>query len=464
MMGTGSWEAAGFANQMNKTFKIITLGCKVNQYESAYLKSRLQEAGWVVVEANEKSDVSIVNTCIVTQAAAHQSRQEIRKAIRANPEGYVAAAGCYVQAFPDKLQEIEDLDLITGNVGKGRLPELIQENLQSGGRKTELEPFPPGMGFETMGINRFPGRSRAYLKIQDGCEAFCSYCIVPFSRGPYRSLLPENVLQMLEDLAGEGYREVVLTGIHLGKYGVDLAGDKDLKTLLRAVGKEDFPLRVRLSSLEPNEIDAELIEMVGSEEWLCRHFHIPLQSGDDTILKKMNRQYGTRAFKNLVEEIHQEIPLAAIGVDVMAGFPGEEPRAHSNTMSLLKELPVSYLHVFPYSRRSGTAAARFSSTVSSQGKKKRAAELRALGKGKKRSFQERCLKKVFEVLVEGWHSKEEHLLKGTTDNYLTTLFPALDLVPGRLVSVRLEKREKQVVLGREETPKSGIESGNLRNG
>jgi len=437
---------------MTKTFKIITLGCKVNQYESAYLESELQEAGWVAVDSAEESDVSIVNTCIVTQAAAHQSRQELRKAIRANPEGYVAATGCYAQAFPDKLQEIEGLELITGNVGKGRLPELIQENLQSRGLKTELEPFAPGMSFEAMGINRFPGRSRAYLKIQDGCEAYCSYCIVPFSRGPYRSLPPEDVLQMLEDLAGEGYREVVLTGIHLGKYGVDLSGDKDLKALLRAVKRENIPMRVRLSSLEPNEIDAELIEMVASEKWLCRHFHIPLQSGDDTLLKKMNRRYGTRTFERLVEEVHRKIPLAAIGVDVMAGFPGEEPRGHSNTMSLLKGLPISYLHVFPYSRRSGTAAARFSSTVSSQEKKKRAAELRALGMEKKKTFQERCLGKVFEVLVEGWHSKEEHLLKGTTDNYLSTVFPGLDSNPGRLAQVRLEKREKQGVVGREETP------------
>ncbi len=452
MKGTGSWVAVGFADRMKKTFRIITLGCKVNQYESAYLESELQEAGWVAVDSAEESDVSIVNTCIVTQAAAHQSRQELRKAIRANPQGYVAATGCYAQAFPGKLQEIEDLDLITGNVGKGRFPELIQKNLQSRGLKTELEPFTPGMSFEAMGIKRFPGRSRAYLKIQDGCEAYCSYCIVPFSRGPYRSLPPEEVLQMLEHLAGEGYREVVLTGIHLGKYGVDLSGDKDLKALLRAVGREHLPLRVRLSSLEPNEIDAELTEMVASEKWLCRHFHTPLQSGDDGILKKMNRQYGTRTFERLVEEVHRKIPLAAIGVDVMAGFPGEEPRAHSNTISLLKGLPISYLHVFPYSRRSGTAAARFLSTVSSQEKKKRAAELRALGMEKKRTFQERCLGKVFEVLVEGWHSKEEHLLKGTTDNYLSTVFPGLDSNPGRLAKVRLEKRENQGVAGREETP------------
>jgi threonylcarbamoyladenosine tRNA methylthiotransferase MtaB len=446
------WGAAGFVNQMTKTFKIITLGCKVNQYESAYLKSRLQEAGWVSADPHEKSNVSIVNTCIVTQAAAHQSRQEIRKAIRANPGGYVAATGCYAQAFPDKLQEIENLDLITGNVGKMSLPELIRENLHSRGRKTALEPFTPGMGFETMSIKRFPGRSRAYLKIQDGCEAYCSYCIVPFSRGPYRSLPPENVLGMLEGLAAEGYLEVVLTGIHLGKYGVDLAGDKNLKTLLRAIGRAKFPLRVRVSSMEPGEIDTELIEMVASEEWLCRHFHIPLQSGDDGILKKMNRRYAARAFERLVEEIHEKIPLAAIGVDVMAGFPGEEPGAHSNTVSLLKALPVSYLHVFPYSRRSGTAAARFSDAVLPQDRKKRAAALRALGKEKKRTFQERCLGRVFEVLAEGWHSEDKHLLNGTTDNYLSTLFPALGPGPGRLVKVRLEKVEKQVVTGRQEAP------------
>jgi len=448
MKETVSWAAAGYAGEMKKTFKIITLGCKVNQYESAYLTSRLQEEGWRPVGHGEVSDVSIINTCIVTQAAAHQSRQEIRKAIRENPEGYVAAIGCYGQALPAELGTIEGLRLIAGNVGKGGVADLIRNSLNSKIQIKACEPFPRVMPIEPMEIESFHGRRRAYLKIQDGCESFCSYCIVPFSRGPYRSLRVENILEMLGNLAGEGYREVVLTGIHLGKYGIDLAGNCNLKDLLRAIGKEKLPLRIRLSSLEPGEIDEELIGMMATEQWLCRHVHIPLQSGDDRILKRMNRKYSTGTFARLVENIHQKIPMAAIGVDVMAGFPGEDSRAHSNTVSLLKILPVSYLHVFPYSKRSGTRAAGFSGHIASHEKKKRAAELRALSMKKRRDFYERCVGEVFQVLAEGWYSTEKGLLKGTSDNYVPTFFPPTGSEQKDLVSIRMEKVDKHGMMGR----------------
>lgn len=447
MKAIGCWAVDGFARKMKKTFKIVTLGCKVNQYESAYLQGRLQEEGWIPVLSGEPSDVTIVNTCIVTQAASHQSRQEIRKAVRENEKGVVAAIGCYGQAFPEELRSIKGIHLIAGNAGKGRIPDLLLSTLDSGSRVDFSTPFPLGMRFERMNIKKFPGRSRAFLKIQDGCESFCSYCIVPLSRGRYRSLPHDDVLRVMENLAVEGYREVVLTGIHLGKYGIDLGAKEDLKSVLRAIGKRELPLRVRLSSLEPGEIDDELIGMMASEEWLCRHFHIPLQSGDDGVLKKMSRTYSTGTFAALVKKIHDIIPLVAIGVDVMTGFPGEDRAAYLNTLALLDGLPVSYLHVFPYSRRPGTPAAGFPAQVAPGEKKKRAAALRSLGASKRDVFYENCVGKDFQVVIEGPHTKDKGLLKGISDNYLSVLFPCFPSFQDHLVSVKIEKVKAEHVIG-----------------
>ena len=432
---------------MKKTFKIATLGCKVNQYESAYLQRRLQEKGWIPVPPGEPSEVTIVNTCIVTQAASHQSRQEIRKAIRENEEGVVAAIGCYGQAFPEELRSIKGLGLIAGNVEKGRVPDLLLSAVDSGDRADFSVPFPHGMHFEMMDIKKFPGRSRAFLKIQDGCESFCSYCIVPFSRGPYRSLPRDDVMRVMENLAAEGYREVVLTGIHLGKYGIDLGAKENLKSVLRAIGKRDFPLRVRLSSLEPGEIDDDLIDMMASEKWLCRHFHIPLQSGDDGVLKRMGRTYSSRTFGALLKKIHAAIPLVAIGVDVMTGFPGENHAAYSNTLALLDDLPVSYLHVFPYSRRPGTSAAGFPAQIPPPEKKKRAAELRSLGTLKRQHFYESCKGSVLQVVAETWRTKESNFFKGISDNYVPVLFPSHSFLQNHLYSVKIDKVEADHVIG-----------------
>lgn len=432
---------------MTKSFKIITLGCKVNQYESAYLSETLAHAGWVRAKKDDKADVAIINTCIVTQRAAHQSRQAIRKALRENPDGTVAATGCYAQVFPQELEQINGIGLIAGNTTKAKLPELLLENADPGGESLVLKDFEPGMPFEPLPIKRFPGRTRAYLKIQDGCQSFCTYCIVPFARGPCRSLSQQRVLSMLDALSSEGYKEVVLTGIHLGKYGIDLKEEADLNRLLHAIGRQGLPLRIRLSSIEPNEINDELIDMVGNEKWLCRHFHIPLQSGDDRILKRMNRNYKAQEFARVIEAIHARTPQAGIGVDVMSGFPGEGPIEHQNTLSLITDLPVSYLHVFPFSNRTGTAASSFDGQVDPGIIKKRASELRDIGQQKRSVFYQACLKKEFLVLAETWHSKENKIMKGMSDNNLPVLFSSSQESKGRFVPVRTEKVENNMVIG-----------------
>jgi threonylcarbamoyladenosine tRNA methylthiotransferase MtaB len=429
---------------MAKTFKIITLGCKVNQCESATLREALIRTGWAPAERGGSADVNIVNTCIVTQRASYQSRQAIRKAIRENPSALTAATGCYAQTFPEELSRIEGLDLVAGNALKGHLHRILQECRKGVPACLSEGDFNAFLSEESLPLSE---RTRSFLKIQDGCDSFCTYCIVPYSRGPLRSLDPLKGITLLRSLSEEGYKEVVLTGIHLGKYGVDLSPATSLKDLLTRIGKERLPLRIRLSSIEPKEVVPELIRMAASEEWFCRHFHIPLQSGDNDILKRMNRNYTSEEYARLVESIHSQIPLAAIGADLMAGFPGEEDKAHRNTYELVKDLPVSYFHVFPFSPRQGTAAWDFKDKVDEREIKRRAEALRVLGQKKREHFYRSCTGNTFQVLAEGLDRSGMGMIKGLSDNYLPVLFPFSREIRNEMIPVRIDKVEKLVVFG-----------------
>jgi threonylcarbamoyladenosine tRNA methylthiotransferase MtaB len=432
---------------MPESFKIITLGCKVNQYESAYLKEELAEAGLLKTPDGEKADLIVINTCVVTRSAASQSRQEIRKAVRENPGSLVIATGCYAQGFPEELSKIKGLDLIWGNTEKKGLADHILNKSQLRNSHVHVSSFDERVPFEFLPLRHFTDRTRAFLKIQDGCRSFCSYCIVPFTRGPLRSLPPVDVLKMVETLAEEGHKEIVLTGIHLGKYGADLTGSIDLKVLLRSIVGENFPLRLRLSSLEPNEIDDELVELVAAEKWICKHFHIPLQSGDDKILQKMNRTYSSGDFARLIESIRRTIPRAGIGVDIMSGFPGEDSSAHKKSCALIGKLPVTYLHVFPFSPREGTAAAGFQGRVEPETIRIRTQELRKIGIEKKEDFYRQCIGRTFQVLAEGRHLKMRGFAKGMTDNYIPVVFPSEKDLSNQFVEILLENLEGGSVTG-----------------
>ncbi len=434
------------------SFRIITLGCKVNQYESAFLAESLLDYGFIPAPDGERADIVIINTCTVTGTASRQSRQSIRKAVRENTGALVAAAGCYVQAFPEEVSQVEGIGLLIGNRNKKDIPLLIKEAAAIGPCRNLTSQFSRGDAFEQMPTRIFPDRTRAFLKVQDGCEAFCSYCIVPRARGPSRSLCPDKAMNIMEEMAERGVREVVLTGIHLGRYGMDLIPKTSLASLMRMAGNRRLPLRIRLSSIEPTEIDDELIELVKEEPWICRHFHIPLQSGDDGILKAMKRRYSVRQFAALTEKIRSRIPFSAIGVDVMSGFPGESEKAYLNTFSLIRSLPVTYLHVFPFSPRKGTPAASFSERVEPSDIKARTGRLRALGREKRDAFHRLCLKGVFEVITEGGYKEGEGLLRGTSDNYIPMLFVPLD--PEKRDETRMVKAEclkGQKVMGKEIT-------------
>jgi threonylcarbamoyladenosine tRNA methylthiotransferase MtaB len=434
---------------MTKSFKLITLGCKVNQYESAFFEESLVNKGCQMAGQDKKADLVIINCCIVTATASYQSRQAIRRAIRENPQAIIAVVGCYGQVFPDELSKINGVNLIVGNKGKSSLPELLVNAIHHNPPLILMEDFAAFETFEQIPVKSFSKRTRAFLKIQDGCQSFCTYCIVPMARGSLRSLEPDTVITILKDLERNDYKEVVLTGIHLGKYGSDLSTGMNLAQLLIEIGKKKSALRIRLSSLEPTEIEAELIELMARNNWLCRHFHISLQSGDDSVLKRMNRHYTARMFIKLIDDIHRLVPEVSIGVDVLAGFPGESERSFNNTFELLKDIPVSYLHVFPYSRREGTAAAQFSDHLDQKTIKERAFLLRCLDKEKRKIFRGSLVGQTFSVLAEGWATRERNLIWGLSDNYVRFSFPSESLIKNKMVKAKAESvTEKGIIAQR----------------
>ena len=431
---------------MSKKFKIVTLGCKVNQYETAFIQEKLTSENWQYTEDSINADVIIVNTCIVTQRASYQSRQAIRKAIRENPSAKIAVVGCYPQVFPEELSKIEGLHILAGNREKLDVPDILENSTSP----TAIKPFDNEdklQPFTMMPVKKFMDRTRAFLKIQDGCDSFCSYCIVPYARGPVKSMRKEDVIRTIQTFAKEGYKEIVLTGIHLGKYGKDFEGNSELVGLLKVIAREKPHYRIRLSSLEPGEINDELIELIAEEEWLCRHLHIPLQSGDKNILKRMNRHYTPSTFKKLILNIKRKNPEAAIGIDIIAGFPGEDDQAFNNSYSLIEELPASYLHVFPFSPRKGTPAAGFPDQVDTKIIKERASRLRELGKKKKNLFYQSCLGKEYSVLTEGWESEDNKIIKGLSDNYLKVLLHSEKLIKNEILQVKAEKHKKDYIFG-----------------
>ena len=431
-----------------KTFKIITLGCKVNQCESESLAAALTEAGWCRAPEEWPAGLCIVNTCAVTGKASMQSRQAVRQVIRANPRACIVVTGCYAQTEVEALKKIDGIDLIVGQGDKHRVAELAEgAALEANRGKARKNLMPEILVTDVMRAREFrqipavPNghRSRPSLKIQDGCDAFCTYCIVPYARGRSRSMPVSEVMASIERLGAAGYREVVLSGIHLGCYGRDLEPPTDLLTLLRRIDERSVVDRVRLSSIEPLELTGAIIDLVAASDGFCRHVHVPLQSGDNGVLRRMRRPYTREDFRDVVLGIHDKIPSAAVGVDVLIGFPGESEAAFSNTYDTVKDLPVSYLHVFPFSPRMGTPAAGYTDPVPSEVVKERCRRMRELGNTKRKAFYRAAMGQTVDVLVEKERDGETGLLKGISSNYLTVVLEGSDALKNRIVTVRVER-------------------------
>lgn len=430
-------------------FSITTLGCKVNQAESEAIAQDLLSSDWSTTPNCDKAEVCIVNTCTVTQKASMQSRQAIRKAIRSNPNARIIVTGCYAQTAPQEINRINGVEYVVGHDKKLSISKLIcpEGNEAPDNQVSSFNDICDSRQFQLMPTAISAARTRPFLKIQDGCDAFCTYCIVPFARGRSRSMPLDNVLQSIQQLAEADYHEVVLTGIHLGAYGRDLSPATNLATLLHRIQALELIDRVRLSSIEPLELTPEIIQLVADSNTFCRHFHIPLQSGDDRILKKMRRPYSRRVFHDLIDKIQQLMPDAAIGADTLIGFPGENDTAFENTYQLIKDLPVSYLHVFPFSVRPGTPAAEFTDKVPPEITKHRCEQMRSLGLEKRMRFYRKFNGKTMPVLIETKRDAATGLLKGVSSNYLPVLIDGEDDQKNKIVAVKIEKLEENKLFG-----------------
>lgn len=395
------------------------------------MQERLSGAGYLVVPFETGAQLVVVNTCTVTGATDAQSRNLVRRARRFNPECRVIVTGCYAQVEPQVFADLAGVSLVIGNEEKLHLLELLEKD--AGESRVAVSDIRAAATTCLPPLTSFAGRSRAFVQIQNGCDAFCSYCIIPYARGSSRSALPDEVVGQVNALVAAGYPEVVLTGIHIGGYGLDLDPSTSLLRLVSRIEENCGLRRLRLGSIEPTEISDALIEAVATSSVICPHFHIPLQSGDNAVLQRMNRKYDQVYFRDLVTRIHQQLPDAAIGLDVIAGFPGETEEEFANTFALLIELPFTHLHVFPFSRRPGTPAASMPDQVSGEVSKARAARLRELGDRKLRAFAERFCGKALEVVVE--NSTAGTTLKGTSRNYLDMVFEGPGDLRGKQVKV-----------------------------
>ena len=397
---------------------VATLGCKVNQYETAAILQALDGVSVVPFEA--AADCYLINTCTVTGRTDYQSRQLIRRALRSNPGAAVIVTGCYAQRAPEEVARIPGVTIVAGNEEKAEIGRILQ-NMIKDKAQVLVGNIQGRHQISNLAATSFAGHTRAFLKIQDGCNAGCSYCIVPLTRGLSRSLPMPEAMRQIELLAERGYREIVLTGIHLGDYGRDLLPRLTLADLvgnILAAGKIE---RLRLSSIEPGEITDEILEMFRCSPVLCRHLHIPLQSGDDRILKAMKRNYDTAFFERLIRKIVDAIPDVAIGLDLMAGFPGEDERAFQNTVRFVENLPAAYFHVFPYSRRPGTKAWTMAGQVQEDDKKKRAEILRRIGRKKRETFMKRLIGKQLSILIEDRENTKAGHRQGLSEHYMPVL-------------------------------------------
>lgn len=441
----------------NKSVAFLTLGCKVNQIETQSMSKLFRQAGYDVKEFGEDADIYVINTCSVTAVGEKKSRQQIRRAHRMNPGAVIAVTGCYAQLAPEDIAAIEGVGLVIGTRDRQNIVRLAEEAAESYARErrasTRVENIRDAHEFEELtAADDLKGdaaprhRTRAFIKIQEGCENFCTYCIIPYTRGPLRSRRLNSIKQEARRLAGEGYREIVLTGIHLGAYGRDFGDGTTLADAVETVLSEKSFARVRLSSLESLEVDGRLLKLMKEEPRLSPHLHLPLQAGSDEILRRMNRHYTTGEFIALAERLRKEVPFLALTTDIIVGFPGETEEMFAETLKNAELLGFSRIHVFPYSIRPGTPAATMPDQVPEPIKKERVHRLEQVGEKTAARFRQSAIGEVKEVLIETIDSAEG-IADGLTDNYLRVYCDGSGRKSGELVRLRLDREYRDGLWG-----------------
>ena len=417
---------------------ILSLGCKVNTYESEYIRNILEQRGYEIKDFTDKCDIYIINTCTVTNTSDTKSSKMLRRARKENPDAIIVAMGCFIESNKDN--PIPGIDIVIGNRDKDKVPDLIDEYLKNKERIIRLYKGRTDI-FEDMYITNFPGRTRAFVKIQDGCDNFCSYCIIPFVRGKCRSKDKDKVIDEITSLVNNGYKEVVLTGIHTGSYGRDL--DISFADLLNEIIKIKGLKRLRISSIEATELNEDILNILKNSNIIVDHLHIPLQAGSNEILKSMNRKYDLKYFEDKIAEIRSIRPDISITTDIIVGFPGETEKLFKETLNTVKRINFSKVHVFPYSERKGTKSERLPNKIPSNIKKDYVKRLIELSKDQEIEYANKFIGKELEILVE---QTKDDFSYGHTSNYLNVKVKG-DLPHNELVKVKITSVDYPNVIG-----------------
>ena len=422
----------------------MTLGCKVNQFETETMEGLFRARGYEVVPFEERAEVYVINTCSVTHLSDRKSRQLIRRAARTNPSACIAVTGCYAQVAPEEIRALEGVRVVIGTKERARIVDYVEEALRADtGALGTITDIMQARVFEDIPLHAMPHRTRAFLKIEDGCQNFCTFCIIPYARGPVKSRELSAVAREMRLLTGAGFREVVLTGIHLGAYGIDLAARPTLADACRTALAEENLRRLRLGSLESVELSADLLELMRTEPRFAAHLHLPLQAGSDNVLRAMNRHYDTAAFAALLEEVRAAVPGVAISTDSIVGFPGETEEDFAAGLDFVRQMGFARMHVFPYSARRGTPAARRADQVPPVVRKERASRMQALADEMAEAYHRSALGSVAEVLFE---TQTEGVTDGLTQTYIRVYTDA-PVTRGEIAPVRLTHLYRDGVWG-----------------
>ena len=397
-----------------KTVAFITLGCKVNQYETNAMSQKLIEEGYKIVEHTQKADIYIINTCTVTNMSDRKSRQMIRRAKEINPEAIIIAVGCYVQVAKKEIEKIKEIDLALGNEEKVDIVKYCNEIIQKN-KKEEIADVMQSRKFAEFGETSYTEKTRAVIKVQDGCDRFCSYCIIPYARGRVRSREPEHIVKEIKQIANEAIKEVVITGIHIASYGKDFKKDYKLIDLLEEINKIDGIERIRLGSIEPLLITEEFVQRLVKLEKICEQFHLSLQSGCDETLKRMNRRYTTQQFEEIVKRLRKAYDNVNLTTDIIVGFPGETEEEFAKTYKFLEKIKFYKMHIFKYSPRKGTRAEQMPQQIEPQLKEERSKKLIELSDKNEKEYNSEYVGKRVEVL---WEEQKNEIYKGHTKNYV----------------------------------------------
>lgn len=428
-----------------KTVAFYTLGCKVNQYETQAITELFEKSGYNRVDFSEPSDIYVINTCSVTSMSDRKSRKIIHRAKKTNPGSVVVVTGCYAQTSPENVLNIEGVNLIVGTKDRAKIVELV-EKIKPCEKKSSVVSIMDTHTFEELSVNSYTERSRAFIKIQEGCNQFCSYCIIPYARGPIRSRLPEKITEEAKRLAESGFSELVLVGIHIASYGLDLK-TTDLADIIGKVNQIEKIKRIRLSSIEPMTLNSEFIAKIKNCNKLCPHFHISLQSGSDSTLKRMNRKYTTARFESIVEGIRSAFCDVSITTDIMVGFPGETDTEFEESYNFAKKMQFSDMHVFSYSPRQGTSAAKMQNQIEPAIKHQRSEKMISLANDMKNSYLKKFIDRSLDVLFEQPANYKKGYFEGKTNNYISVAVKSDTDICGKILPVRLIEIEGGYVLG-----------------